>query len=445
MGREPSTRRRGRLNPQTVVAPQHSSGVPMIIADLVAVPIRSGFFSDDQAAIRAGAAHDGFTYRGRPLTPGFRSIRQPGEAVSVLLLLDDGQIAHGDCAAVQYSGVGGREPLFLARPAAEVIERHLVPLLRGREITNFRDAAREVDALMVDGQRLHPAIRYGVTQALLDAVARARGTTMAEVVRDEYATGIAIVPVPMFVQSGDDRYANVDKMVLKEADVLPHGLINEIETKLGRDGELLIAYVAWVRDRIIKLRARPEYAPRLHFDVYGTIGAAFDGDIEHVAAYLTRLGAVAKPFSVCVEHAIDGGSRSEQIRVSAALRSALRARGSHVQLAVDEWCNTLEDIELFVSAGAADVIHVKTPDLGGINKTIEALLLVAGNGLSAYCGGSSNETDRSAQITAHIAMACGAAQVLAKPGMGVDEGMMIVGNEMARVAALVAARGRAPA
>jgi methylaspartate ammonia-lyase len=46
-------------------------------------------------------------------------------------------------------------------------------------------------------------------------------------------------------------------------------------------------------------------------------------------------------------------------------------------------------------------------------------------------------------VSAHIAMACGAVQVLAKPGMGVDEGMMIVGNEMARVAALIDARGRA--
>ena len=70
--------------------------------------------------------------------------------------------------------------------------------------------------------------------------------------------------------------------------------------------------------------------------------------------------------------------------------------------------------------------------------------MVARHGLAAYCGGSCNETDRSAQVSAHIAMACGAAQVLAKPGMGVDEGMMIVGNEMARVAALVAARERAP-
>jgi methylaspartate ammonia-lyase len=417
----------------------------MIITDIVAVPVRAGFFADDQAAIRAGAVHDGFTYSGVPLTPGFVAIRQPGEAVSVLLLLDDGQVAHGDCAAVQYSGVGGRAPLFRGRVAAQVIERHVAPLLRGKRITNFRDAAREIDTLMVDGERLHAAIRYGVTQALLDAVARANRVTMAEIVRDEYATGIEIASVPLFVQSGDDRYLNVDKMVLKEADVLPHGLINEVETKLGRDGGMLLDYVSWVRDRIIQLRARAEYSPRLHFDVYGTIGEAFGGDINVIADYLVRLGAAGQPFAVTVEHVIDAGSRDAQVRAFAALRASLQGRGCDVRIAVDEWCNTLEDIEVFVTAQAADVIHVKTPDLGGINNTIEALLLVARHGLFAYCGGSCNETDRSAQVSTHIAMACGATQVLAKPGMGVDEGMMIVGNEMARVAALVAGRGRAPA
>jgi methylaspartate ammonia-lyase len=412
----------------------------MMIVDVLAVPGRTGFFADDQTAIRAGAVHHGFTYSGAPVTPGFRTIRQPGEAVSVLLILSDGQVAHGDCAAVQYSGVGGRAPVFRAPSAVAAIERHVVPLLRGRPITTFRDAASEVDGLVVDGEPLHAAIRYGVTQALLDAVARTRGVTMAEVVRDEYETGIPIKPVPLFVQSGDDRYTNVDKMVLKEADVMPHGLINEIDTKLGREGERLLEYVAWVRDRILELRARPEYMPRLHFDVYGTIGVIFDGDIDAVAGYLTHLGDTAQPFSVCVEHVIDAGSRDEQVRVSAALRAAVKSRNSSVRIAVDEWCNTLEDIEIFVAAGAADVIHVKTPDLGGINNTIEALLLVARHGLAAYCGGTCNETDRSAQVSAHIAMACGAVQVLAKPGMGVDEGMMIVGNEMARAAALVATR-----
>lgn len=412
----------------------------MHIVDVLPVAVRSGFFADDQAAIRAGAQHDGFPYVGSPMTPGFRAIRQAGEAVSVMLLLADGQLAFGDCASVQYAGVGGRDPVFNAARAAEDIEAHVAPLLRGAAVSDFRAMAAQVDAVRADGAPLHTAIRYGVTQALLDAVARARRLSMAEVVRDEYATGIDIAPVPMFVQSGDDRYDNVDKMVLKEAGVLPHGLINQVENKLGAKGEILADYVGWVRDRILALRVRRDYEPIIHLDVYGTIGLAFDRDVVRVADYLCELESLAQPFRLQLEHVIDAGGRDAQIAVSAALRAALQVRGSRVQIAVDEWCNTLEDIELFVAAQAADVIHVKTPDLGGIDKTIEALLHVRSAGLGAYCGGTCNETDRSAQVSAHIAMACGALQVLAKPGMGVDEGMMIVGNEMARVAALVAAR-----
>lgn len=412
----------------------------MKIINVLAVPVRAGFFADDQAAIRAGAVKDGAAYLGAPVTPGFRSVRQAGEAVSVMLILDDGQVALGDCAAVQYSGVGGRDAVFDSVAAAEVILDHVAPLLRERELTDFRSLAELADGLEVNGHPLHTAIRYGVTQALLDAVARSQGVTMAEVVRDEYATGSELVPVPMFVQSGDDRYDNVDKMILKKADVLPHGLINNIDTKLGRDGQLLAAYLGWVRDRVLTLGA-DGYTPILHIDVYGTIGQAFGGDVERVADYLVTLGEIAAPFQLRVEHSIDAGNRDGQVATSAALRTALQARGCSVQIVVDEWCNTLDDIRLFVAAGAADVIHVKTPDLGGINNTIEALLLVARGGLLAYCGGTCNETDRSAQISAHIAMACSASQVLAKPGMGVDESMMIVGNEMTRVAALVAARG----
>jgi methylaspartate ammonia-lyase len=415
----------------------------MLIVEVMAVPVRTGFYADDQAAIRAGAQPDGFRYVGAPVTPGFRAIRQPGEAVSVMLLLDDGQVAYGDCAAVQYAGVGGREALFDAATAVELIDRQVAPLLRGAAVGDFRTMAAMVDDLLVDGRRLPTAVRYGLTQALLDAVARARGTTMAEVVTDEYQTGIAIAPVPMFVQSGDDRYTNVDKMVLKEADVLPHGLVNQVDSKLGSDGDILRQYVAWVRDRILTLRMRADYEPVIHIDVYGTIGMAFAADVDRVVGYLMELESLAAPFRLRVEHVIDAGGREGQIEVSAALRLALEARDSRVQIVVDEWCNTLDDIKSFVAARAADVIHVKTPDLGGVNNTIEALLHVRRAGLAAYCGGTCNETDRSAQVTAHIAMACGAAQILAKPGMGVDEGMMIVGNEMARVAALVGARDRA--
>jgi methylaspartate ammonia-lyase len=412
----------------------------MKIVDVLCVPGLTGFYVDDQAAILAGAGHDGFDYVGTPTTPGFKSIREPGQSLSVMLILDSGEVAHGDCAVVQYSGVGGRDPLFDAIEAKKVIESDIAPSLIGRVLQDFRSIAKEIDNFEVGGKRVSAGIRFGLTQALLDAVAKSKSVTMAEVIKDEYQTGIEISVVPMHTQSGDDRYSNVDKMILKESGVLPHGLINNLETKLGADGQIFKDYVLWVRNRILEIRKNSTYNPVLQFDVYGTIGQAFESDIDKCADYLVEVSKLAEPFLLRVEHVIDGESVEGQVKVSKALREALTARGSKVEISVDEWCNTLEDIQLFVEARAADIIHVKMPDLGGINNTIEALLLVRKSGLAGYCGGTCNETDRSAQVSAHIAMACGAIQVLAKPGMGVDEGMMIVGNEMARTAALIANR-----
>src|SRR5258708_3715966 len=90
---------------------------PMKITQVLSVPVRTGFFTDDQAAIRNGVHADGFTYAGAPVTPGFTAVRQAGEAVAVMFVLRDGVVAEGDCAAVQYSGVGGRDALACAGPA----------------------------------------------------------------------------------------------------------------------------------------------------------------------------------------------------------------------------------------------------------------------------------------------------------------------------------------
>ena len=412
----------------------------MNIVEVLCEPVRAGFYRDDQAAIRAGATHNGFLYDGAPLTAGFNAIREPGFAISVMLILSDGQIALGDCAEVQYAGVGGRAPVFGVEASLEQLRSHVVPTLVGRDVNTFRDLAEKVDASEVEGRPLATAVRYGVSQALLHATSLARRITMAEVIQDEYDTGIDIAPVTIFAQSGDDRYLNVDKMILKEVGSLPHALINEVTTKLGSDGSILLDYVAWLRARIIATRANEDYSPRLHLDTYGTIGNAFDGDLERVATYIGSLADAASPFRLRLEHPIDAGSRDAQISAYVALRRTLAERGIAVEIVVDEWCNTLDDIVHFVDAGAADVIHVKTPDLGGISNTIEALLYVRQRGLAAYCGGTCNETDVSARVSAQVAMACGADEVLAKPGMGVDEGVMIVGNEMARTMSLIRQR-----
>ena len=76
----------------------------MKIKNLVCSSGRTGFYFDDQRAIKSGAISDGATYRGEAVTEGFSRVRQSGESISVMIILEDNQIAFGDCAAVQYSG-----------------------------------------------------------------------------------------------------------------------------------------------------------------------------------------------------------------------------------------------------------------------------------------------------------------------------------------------------
>ncbi len=408
----------------------------MKIQKIILTESYTGFFFDDQKAIKSGAINDGFLYLGDPLLEGFTKVRQKGEAISIQIVLEDGTIGYGDCAAVQYSGTGGRDPLFLASEYIPFLKEKIVPLLMNENIGQFKSLAEKYDHITIDGKRLHTAIRYGITQALLSVTSTMHHITMAELIRREYNIKTKeYKPVPVFTQSGDDRYINVDKMILKEADVLPHALINNVKTKLGYDGELLLKYVEWLRDRIIRHRIHEDYYPVLHIDVYGTIGTAFDNDSTKIIDYLLALEQTAKPFLLRIEGPVDTGDREGTMQHLKLLTKKLDAINSTIEIVADEWCNTLEDIKYFADNKAGHMLQIKTPDLGGINNVIEAILYCNKAKIGSYCGGTCNETNISAEVTTNIAIACEANQCLAKPGMGVDAGFMIVKNEMARVIA----------
>ncbi|MBP6654315.1 MAG: methylaspartate ammonia-lyase [Propionivibrio sp.] len=400
----------------------------------------SAFYFDDQKAIKNGAGQDGFVYVGNAVTEGFHEIRQAGECVSVLLVLENGSVAVGDCAAVQYSGAGGRDPLFLGKSFVPFLEQHLKPLLEGRAVDTFLDNARYFDTLEIDGKRLHTAIRYGLTQALLDATALSRQITKAEVILDEYHLPLIAEPVPLFGQSGDDRYSAVDKMLLKDVDALPHGLINNVPDKLGYKGEKLEEYIRWLVARVEKLRTRPDYRPCLHIDVYGTIGLIFDQDANRVADYIAGLEKAAGSLDLYIEGPVDAGSKEAQIEELGKITRRLQELGSPIKLVADEWCNTFEDVVDFTDARCCHMAQIKTPDLGGIHNIVEAVLYCNSNGMEAYQGGTCNETDVSARTCVHLALAARPMRMLVKPGMGFDEGMNIVYNEMHRTLARLKAR-----
>jgi len=399
----------------------------------------TGFYSDDKKAIIHDAQPDGFLYKGTPLTKGFRRIREPGESILVIIMLDDGQFAYGDCCEAQYPAGGGRYPRFLADEHIPIIEKEIGPILIGKDLSKFKVLSEEIEGIKIDGKDLHTAVKFGITQALLDAVAKARRLTMAEVVAEEYGTEVSKEPIRIKAQTGDDRYTNVDKMILKRVQVLPHGLINNVKQKLGENGEIFLDYVKWVRDRIIAIGEK-DYKPTLHFDVYGTIGYAFKNDLNMVADYIMKVEEATKTFDLDLEMPIDLGSQKAQLEGLKRLKGLLVGKGSKVNLGVDEWCNTREDIKLWVDNKGADRITVKAVDMGCVHNIIEAVQYCSKHAVGAYLAMTCNQTDRATQVCANIALAVHSFTIGASPGMGLDEGLMIVWNEMQRVIAICNSR-----
>src|SRR5699024_7535976 len=145
-----------------------------------------------------------------------------------------------------------------------------------------------------------------------------------------------------------------------------------------------------------------DYTPIFHIDVYGTIGELLDDDIEKMSDYLGELEEAAKPFKLRIEGPMDVGSRGAQMEAMRDLRSSLEDKNIGVELVADEWRNALEDVKYFADNKAGHMIQVKSPDLGGINNSIEALLYCNDIGIGAYLGGTCNETSRSAEVCANI-------------------------------------------
>jgi methylaspartate ammonia-lyase len=259
------------------------------------------------------------------------------------------------------------------------------------------------------------------------------------VIAEEWGLPLPDRLVPIHAQSGGERYHNADKMIARRVASLPHALVDDIPEQLGKDGNKLTQYVRWLKGRIQELGGA-DYCPTIHLDVHGALGQIYENNLGRVLGHLYALELAAQPYPLRIECPVMMESREAQIDALKTLRKYIRFRKMNVQLVVDEWANTLDDIRAFVDAQAADVIQIKMPDLGSVHNSVEAVLACKAGGVGAFLGGSCCETDLSAKVAVHVALATQPDMIMAKPGMGVDEGVMLVQNEMARTLAWLQAR-----
>jgi len=402
------------------------------------------FLHGDSLAQQSGKARlNGYTWEGEPMLPGFTKIQETARIVSLMLVMEDGTIAFGDCVDVAAAGFSGRDRVFLPHEHMDDIHKYVAGPLTGLDITDFRPLAEKFDGPVVDGRRLHTAIRYGVTQAILHAASLSRREQMVETIAREYAAEGAEIETTMpkiLASCMRDNHALHERMIIKRADILPHANFGLVDKHVGKDGGLFLDWITKFAARIREI-GDPDYLPTLHFDVYGAFAKITNYDLEKLADYLGRCREAARPYPLMIEAPIVADkSRQQQIDLYKQLRTIMKRKGIDVACIVDEWCNTVEDVIAFGEAEAVDLCQIKTPDLGGINNTIEAALYCKRVGMGYYLGGSNNETDQSSRITTHIGLAARPDFLLSKPGMGADEAVALMTNEMSRTLALLAAK-----
>jgi methylaspartate ammonia-lyase len=288
-------------------------------------------------------------------------------------------------------------------------------------------------------QPLHPAVRYGASQALLRAVALARGVTMAEVIAEEWDLPRPDRPVPIHAVSGSERYVNADKMIVRQVASLPDAAIDDIAEQVGEEGLKLSGYVRWLVGRLKELSAE-DYQPTIHLDLNGALGRIFEDNLGKVLGQLYSMELAAKPYPLRVEDPFIEGDREAQIEALKTLRHYISFRKMNVQLVADAWADTLEGIEAYLEAEAADMLHIKMPALGSLHHAIDAVLACKAKQVGAFLGGSAGETDLSARVAVHVALASRPDVTVAGPGTGVDEAVSLTQNEMARTLAGIKAR-----
>lgn len=411
----------------------------MKIRQIVTAIGHHGFAHKDLPAMKAGAKPNGFLFEGPTVLPGFRKIVQAGSVLSLMLVLEDGSVAQGDCLDVIFAGAAGRDPLFDPEEHTALVRGPVTEALVGQDVSAFRPLAERLDGLKPSDTRLHTALRYGISQALLHATALARRELMAEVVAREYGSSIGTETIPILVSIQKTDMLQLDRMIMKRAGLLPHASFTVVEADLGDDGHKLLDYAGRLAARIREIGAS-DYHPRIHLDTYGTLGELFANDTAAIVRFIARVAETVAPYPLLIESPIIAKTMEEQIALYRAMRQGLATTGCGAKLVVDEWCNTLDDIRLFGAAEAADFVQIKAPDLGGLTNAIEAVLYCRKIGLGCCLGGTANETDHSSRITTHVGMACGPDFLLGKPGLGGDEALMIQTNEMRRTIALLAAR-----
>lgn len=382
------------------------------------------------------------------------------------------------CPAVP-AGLEAYPELFDAAAAADAIRQEATPALVGQSLRAFRPLAAALEALretvtvtwretpiphekngvsrrtLLTGllrddegpagrppagrtveetfdRPLHPAVRYGLSQALLAAVARAQGVTPAELIADEYGLPRpeAAAPLLSTVGTADATAVACDHRVAGLTIRWPG---EDPEAELGRNNGRLQGYLRRLTEYLART-AGADYRPAIHLDVGGGLGALYDHNAGKLLGAFYGLGRVADPYPLVVADPVRMDGRDEQIEMMVELKNYIALRDLSVRLAAGAWVDSPSGALAFLEAGAADLLHLDVVRLGGAHHAVEIALAARERGVGALLQSHGDPA------VAHIALALRPEFLSTGPDYEDGRSFAAFHNEMARTLAWLDAR-----
>lgn len=374
--------------------------------------------------------------------------------LSVGVQLSDGQRYWADCVDVPAASRLEEAAVFDPKQAANHVQQLVQPLWQGQPVTHFRPLAQQLTNLtesftyhrpiqpkaqpatgtvsrrsLITGflaedkkpaeptyeqatveRPLHPALQYGLTAALLCAVAAVNGRTVAGQVAQEYELASPDTAVPLHIALNDENIQTAYPILTSHVAALGYTTSkNNHKANLGSNGERLQQHVRQVAAWLPTLNEA--FKPMLYLNLQGGLGELFANNAGRVLGALSGLEQAAKPFGLFIQNPIWRESREAQATHLEQLRSFTAVRKMSLKLVADAWVDTLAAAQLFADPKVCHMVHIELPRLGNLDSGITAVLHTKAQNQPLILSGEDNS------LTTHIALAtrpnllCGSPQL----------------------------------
>lgn len=362
-----------------------------------------------------------------------------GECVLVGVVLNDGRTAWGHC-----------EPLPAATDTVRIVQQQITPILRDQPVASVPALISQIDDLREsvpitrivqplpassasgatlsrrrlltgfltedtaktevahESRPVHPAIRFGLSQALMQALALSQNKPVVAILQEIYDLPATRTAVPLLVDANEANLALVKPVMLTAVAAVGYntGHTNHKQT-LGPNAERLQAHVRRVQAWLSA--TAPDAQPAIHLNIQGGFTELYDLDAGKLLGALYGLEQAARPYALTIENLV-AGEVTAVTQTLQTLQSYLKTRQMRVKLAAGDSLFSAADLETVIQASAVHQVHFDPAWFGSIPQILQFVQACHQQGNAVILHGR----NASAATAVALAIAAGV-QVLSGP------------------------------